>query len=335
MPALPVITAVGGLALQAKGQSDARKAANQALSQPAPTVDINALDRQAREFALRNAAEGAALERQYNPGAAELRAGGLSALLDSLNPDARQEEIVARIMSQAGDPLTAYTFDSPLTREAIEAARADLALGGAIPLDVQQQVARRAFERSGSVSGGLGLGRDISARDLGLTSLDLRNQRLARAASIGAQEAALERENAGIRSAAEAYGRGNLLQSGDFLTRVLSGDYAKALAAAQLGQNISMPETGLDPGTVANIAVGNSNALAQKQQQDAATRAARAAQTSQFGSQLIGAGLGMFGQSTAPKTTYGPVSTTRATGGNYYPNWFQPSATPSGPYPMT
>lgn len=54
-----------------------------------------------------------------------------------------------------------------------------LALGSAIPADVQDQVIRNALE--GSAASGFGVtpgGRGLVARDLGLTSLDLLNQRI-------------------------------------------------------------------------------------------------------------------------------------------------------------
>lgn len=329
MPAIPIVSAVGGLALQAKGQSDARKAANQAINAPAPTVDINALDAQARQIAQRNAADSAALEAQYNPGAAELRRASLGAVIDALAAGSPASALQERILAQAGTPLTAQQFDSPLTRDAIEAARSDLALGGNIPLDVQQQIARRALARSGTVTGNLGLGRDLTTRDLGLTSLQLRDQRLARASQIGAQEAGLEQANAAMRAAADRYGRDNLFDSASVLNQIASGDFARAFGAAQLGQNIAQPAAGLDPGSIANLAVGNTNAIAQKQQQDAAIRANQAAGMTQFGSQLLGAGLGMF---NTPRYTATPVGTP-ATGGNYYPSWFQPVSTvPVNPY---
>jgi hypothetical protein len=410
MPAVPVLAAIGGgsavaggitagtAALGAyssiKGASDAKKAANTAANTPAPTVNIPALQTQAQNIAQQNAAASAALEQQYNPGAADLRAGSLEALLTSLNPQtqstlmnlaqggapgvsapgarpglsalgerpetsAANAALLAQIQSQAGQPLTTAGFDSALTRSAVEQAAADLALGGQLPQDVRNLVARTAAARSGAVSGGLGLGRDITARDLGLTSLDLRNQRLARAAALGGQEAALEQANAAMRSQAEQFGRANLLQSqaaidaqdaraaqnyatdaqiaaardalasnayatdaqlaaqrdalassnyfnqAGLLQNIASGDFARAFQAAQLGQSIQQPTSGLDPGSVANLAVGNTNAVANKAQQDAAARIAAANQQSAMGGQLLGIGAGMYANRTPAQTTYG------------------------------
>lgn len=323
MPAIPIIAAaaaVGGTVIAAKGASDARKAANQAANTPAPQVNIAQTDAQARQAALQNAIDSAALEKRFNPGAAELRQGGLESLLASLNagtPD--RDALAARIMGQAGQPLSvgpAQQYDSALTRQAVEAASRDLAMGGQLPQDVRNLVARNALARSGSVTGGLALGQDITARDLGLTSLDLYNRRLQNAAALGAQEAGLESGNAQLRAATDAqalaaqqYGRQNLFDSASFFDQINSGNFARSLAAAQLGQNIAQPQSGLDPSAIANLAVGNVNAQAAKQQQAAGLQVGAANAMTGFGSQLAGTGIGLASAFYKPTpTTYtGPA----------------------------
>lgn len=309
MPAIPVISAlgtVGGVALQAKGMSDARKAANAATNAAAPTVDINALDAQAREFARRNAIEGAALENELNPELGQLRTQSILSLINSLARSPQADTIANRIGATAGQDISA-----PLLRDAIRVAQEDLAQGGALPLDVRNLVARNAFARAGT-GGSLGLARDILPRDLGLTSLELRNRRLQNAATLGGAEADLSKA-----------ARADLFASGEFLRAIQEGDFARALSASALGQNIALPETGLDPSAVANLAVGNTNALAQKQQQDAAVRMAAANQLGQLGGQLTGAGLGYFANRNPSSVSYGPTGAP-ATGGSYYPPWFTP-----------
>jgi hypothetical protein len=56
---------------------------------------------------------------------------------------------------------------------------------------------------------------------------------------------------------------------------------------------------------VANLAVGNTNAVANKAQQDAAARIAAANQQSAMGGQLLGIGAGMYANRTPAQTTYG------------------------------
>lgn len=244
---------------------------------------------------------------------------------------------MARITAQAGTPLASTNFDSALTRSAVERAAADLALGGALPQDVRNLVARTAAARSGAVTGGgLGLGRDITARDLGLTSLDLSQRRLQNAAQLGQQEAALEQANAALRAQSESFGRNNLLQSqgalqaqdqlaagnyfnqASLLQSIANGDFARAMSAAQLGQNIAQPVSGLDPGSVANLAVGNSNALASQAQNAAALKAQSANQLMGFGSGLLGAAGSYYANRTTPPigSTLPPVSTLPTFTGN-------------------
>lgn len=323
--------AVIGAASAAKGAYDANKnskaataAATEAANRPAATVDINALDAQAREFARKNAADSAALEAQYNPGAQELRASSLQSVLAGLPRTAETERLSQLIMAQAGQPLTtagAQQYDSALTRQAVEAAAADLALGGELPQDVRNLVARTALARSGQVTGGLQLGRDLTTRDLGLTSLDLRNSRLSNAAQLGAQEAALGQGNANLRQqaagldlTAQQYGRDNLFNSASFLQNIQNGDFSRAMSAAQLGQNIAAPQSGLDPGSVVNLAVGNTNLTAAQQQQADALKIGAYNQKAQLGAQMTGTGLGYVQNylnqprpavSTAPTYDYG------------------------------
>jgi hypothetical protein len=226
--------------------------------------------------------------------------------------------------------LTNTGFDSRLTRDAVAAAQADLALGGQLPQDVRNLVARNALARSSSVTGGFALGRDITARDLGLTSLDLYNRRLQNAAQLGSQEAGLEQANAAMRLSAEQFGRSNLLQSqgaldavdarnaalgaqrdalassnyfnqGSFMQNIANGDFQRALAAAQLGQNIAQPQSGLDPSAIANLAVGNVNSQAGQQQQAMGLRAGAANAQTAFGTQLAGTGIGLASQFYKPQ----------------------------------
>lgn len=328
------VSAAAGAASSIAAQRKAGKLAEAQANKAAPTVDINALDSQAREFARRNAADSAALEAQYNPGAAELRAGSMQSVLAGLPRTPETERLSQMIMAQAGQPLTAPTaqqYDSALTRQAVEQAGADLALGGDLPQDVRNLVARNALSRSGSVTGGLGIGRDITARDLGLTSLDLRNKRLANAAAIGAQEAALgqgnaslRQQNEGLQLQAEQFGRTNLFDSASFMENMSSGQFARALAAAQLGQNIAAPMSGLDPGSVVNLAVGNTNAIAADGQQDSALRIGAANQKAATGAQIAGTGLGFVQNYLNRPRTAAPVYTA--------PNYVQPASMPATAY---
>jgi len=344
-----VVSAASGAYSAAKGADQARKSANQAndaakaaaAGTGGGAVNIAGLQTQAQQVAKENAANSAALEAQYNPGAQQLRAGSLQQVLAGLPRTPETERLSQLIMAQAGQPLShinapgAQQYDSALTRQAVEAASNDLKLGGQLPQDVRNLVARNAFARSGQVSQGLQLGRDLTTRDLGLTSLDLYNKRLANAAAIGQQEAALGQGNASLRQANDAlgvnvaglnmqgeqYGRGNLFDSASFLNNVSSGGFSRALAAAQLGQNIAAPMSGLDPGAVVNLAVGNSNNAATAAQQAAALGVQTGNQKAALGGQLLGTGLGFIQNYLNQPKAAAPVYTA--------PNYVQPYSKPA------
>jgi hypothetical protein len=97
----------------------------------------------------------------------------------------------------------------------------------------------------------MGLGRDVVARDLGLTSLQLENQRLAQALQGGAQEQGMNLSNAQIQQS-----RINQMQ------QLSQSPYARAMMAGQYGESIRQPNVGLDPSSIANLKIGNSNANA-------------------------------------------------------------------------
>lgn len=314
------------------------------------TVDLGLAQQAAQGIAAQNAANSSALEAQYNPGAQELRSGSLQSLLAGLNApqqgvegtlptvpvagpapvSAQNQALLAQVAAQAGQPLQNVGYDSPLTRAAIAKAQADLALGGQLPQDVAQLVARKAFAQAGALTGGRGLGngRDITARDLGLTSLDLENARLQAALQGGSAEVNLNQGISNQQLAAQQYARNNLLQSqgatqadqaqqnalyvqqqqlaqqaaaqeasnyfnqNSLLQSIQNGTFGRNLAAAQLGQSITPPASGLDPGAVVNLAVGNSNVAANAQQNANAAAAQAANNKSQLGGQLLGTALG-------------------------------------------
>lgn len=321
MPAIPLIA----LAVSAAGTISAADAQRKALhaQQDAanaaqdPTkngsVDINALDAQARAFARKNAADSADLENQYSPGVSQLRNNSIAALNNGQPRSAATQALINRIAGQAGTAPSA-SYDSPLLRDAIAKAKSDLALGGTLDAETQNAVTRHALATAaGAGGGGLTLGRDVTARDLGLTSLSLANQRLQNASNIGNQEAALGQGNANLSLQSQLAGTNNLFNSANFLNSIDSGDFARQMALANFTQNIAQPASGLDPSSVVNLAVGNSQAKAQGLQQAAALQASGANQKSAFGGQLIGAGLGVASNYFANR----PASTTS----NYVPSY--------------
>lgn len=339
--------AAGGLALAVKSQSDAKKAAAKAQEAAAGAkVDVGAVSQQATDQALKNIALSRATELANNPENAALRTGSAQNLISQLGDNKVSDGLKALIASQlakggnstfaGGVPVpNTSTFagatdsfaggaNSDLLNAAISRAQGDLALGGNLPLDVRNLVARNAAAQGGWL-GNIRLGRDINARDLGLTSLQIAQQRLQNAQGLGQaqlganqfntqqrqqatqfgqnlQQGASQFDanlannanqfNSGQRQQANQFDQGYLLNQAQLLQSLSSGDFAKALAAAQFGQSIQAPVVGLDPSAIANLAVGNQNAGTAAGQTAAQIAASQAQGLGQFGGALTGVGLG-------------------------------------------
>lgn len=284
------VSLVGG-AVQA---NQAKKAA--AKAGQASQVDIDALDKQTRRIALQNAQESAALEASMTPEVPQLRRDANTAVLNDLgttNVDDYARGLYSRL---AESPVAAGR--TPLLQAAIAKAQADLAQGGRLSVDTQNAVTRNALARTGGVTGGLGLGRDVVARDLGLTAMQVENQRLQNASQLGGQELGM----AGYNTDVAFNNRAGILNAVNALTAANNARFGRNLAAAQYGESIQRPVVGLDPTAVANLAVGNSNASGAA----AANQANIAGQTSQnlfgLGGQLGTMALMNYNRSGTPTT---------------------------------
>ena len=290
--------ALGGVAVQANAASQARKAANNS------GVDIAALDEQTRAIARRNALESAELERQLTPEVPGLRTASNMAVLGGLGPNANQDQSIAMLMARMGQ-----TMSTPLLNDAIAKAQSDLALGGQLSLDQKNAATRGAASRTGTVTGGLGLGRDVAARDLGMTAYQVEQQRLANAGSLGGLELNREQANAG-----------NFLSQFGALNSYYNNQRSLDLAAAQYANSIAPPVVGLDPSSVANLAIGNNNAQTQARIGAANVAGGTGQGLMGFGGGLLGYGLanGGWGTNTAATPVTNPSvmapSTTPYTG---------------------
>ena len=229
MPALPIIgavTGIGSLVLGAKGLSQQSKAADQAAQAARDAkVDIPAVTQQAHDQAIRNAYESAALERELNPLAPELRTRSMQAIIDNLSAGDYEKLVASGLyedfMNTAGGGAAPDIYDTgqavavtdagvapgfedygqgTLTKAAQARAAQELALGGKLDQETANQVMRSSAARAGRFGSTLGLGRDLSARDLGLTSLDLANRRLATAGQFGQAEDAFTAQRMGAKN---------------------------------------------------------------------------------------------------------------------------------------
>jgi len=235
---------IGGTLLGgALSGNQANRAAGQAGQ--AAQVDINQLNEQVRSIARQNALDSAELERQLTPEVPQLRTAANQAVLAGLAPSASDQASQSLLLSGLGNNI-----NSPLLAAAIARAKANLALGGSLSTETQNAVTQSGLAHAGMVGGGrLGLGRDIVARDLGLTSLQLQQQRLNDASQFGQ----LDTQN-------QQFNAQNLLQKIQLLKSLSESNFNRAMGAAQYGEGIQRPVVGLDPGSIANIAVGNQNA---------------------------------------------------------------------------
>jgi hypothetical protein len=273
------MTAVGGAALGAsigsmvQGQSDAKKAASAARNAAANAqIDIAALDAQTRAIAKKNAEDSAALEKQLTPEVPKLRTAANEAVLGGIGGSDEQRQLANFLMSRFGQPSTSAQFNTtgfnrtespafgqapgltktdsladpslsaPLLADAIAKARADLALGGKLSLDQRNEATRRGAAQSGSVSGNLGLGRDLTARDLGLTSYGVEQQRLANAAGLSPVELSRETSLQQLIQNAAAFNLNKNLGESNFGLNRFNSESANALAAANFGLNQNMAE---------------------------------------------------------------------------------------------
>lgn len=221
--ALGTAIALGGLALSAKGQMDAKKAAKQANAAAQNAgVNIPEVSRQAEEQALRNIQRSREIENQYSPENQQVRQASMQALLEQLGQGEVSQGLQDMLAGQLGgqsyfsnvgpsnvgatgigaesystQDVASRGANAELLNQAIARAQEELALGGSLPLDVRNLVARTAAARAGNVTGNLGLGRDMTARDLGLTSLQLAQQRLQNAQSLGQAQLGADQFNVG------------------------------------------------------------------------------------------------------------------------------------------
>jgi len=297
-------------------------------------VDIAALDQITRDMAVKNAEQSAALEQRLNPEVASLRKQSIESLQQDLGPDAYDQTLRQGLLSDFNNVRpTGVSGQSQLSQDAYNQAAQNLAMGGAIPQDVQNMLTRRAAAQSGRVGGGLELGRDITARDLGLTSLDLMNNRLNTAQSFGAQTDQFNLSADQLRAQQQQAALNERLQSAGLVANIGNADATRRLAIANLTQGINQPITGLDPGAAAAVSIGNVNALqaylANQQELQAQQQNAKNSATGNLIGQLPGAISavgGLFkGGSSTPSYSMPSFNTSLGSLPSYTPSFSSPS----------
>ena len=283
---ITVATAVYGAYNAYEGNKKAKDAAKQAGN--VTPVDPAEAARLAAQQSKDNAALSNQLEQQYNPYLNSLRQTSMSGLggYMSMSPtdQALQGGYMNAFNQSANGPLAA----NPALTNAAASANQQLGLGGTLDQSMQNQIMRAGAARAGGLAGpggGLGMGRDISARDLGLTSLQLLQQRQQQAAQIGG-----EASNYGLQALNQQ--QGAMLGYGGAASGLGQQQYLRNYNIANMTQGIQQPQAGLSPSSVAGIYTGNINEQNSVNQNQAAINAQLGQSQMSMGGQLMGYGLG-------------------------------------------
>jgi hypothetical protein len=251
-----VIGGVGAAGSALYGASQGSKAASAAgRAADATQINIDRLNEQTKAIARQNALDSAELERQMTPEVPQLRTSANQAILGGIGPTSSETLARAKLTGGIDTPLYSAggSAMSPLLAAAIEKAKSELALSGQLPQDVRNAVMRSSAANAAAVGGGgLGLGRDLSARDLGLTSLDLLRQRLAAATTLGQAEVGVNQFDKSFGLNVAGANENALLGRLQTLQGIDNAQFGRALSAGSYGQAIQQPVVGLDPSAVAS-----------------------------------------------------------------------------------
>ena len=280
----PVGTVVGGLVGGVAGlfAKDPKKPSYQPL-------DISKIITDARSAAAENYANSFALESQYRPGTAALRGSVDTAMGNVLSGNTTGQRARDNLLGQIGTSLVDKNnsaSSNPLLDESASRILSNLRLGGTLGKDQQAMAVQAALQKGGAAGiSGSGAARGLVARDLGLTSLGLENDRIAQARADGTTQAQLDLQ-------------GRSLNLQDFLGRYGAAQGAAAQDVGNVGlitqlvDARALPSSGLDPGAIASLYVADNNA---KNNVNATGAAINAVQSSQNLNALLGLGSAIGG----------------------------------------
>lgn len=241
---------VGSLAISAYGAYSKSQADKKAASTTAAgstggyqPLDISKIIADARSAAETNISTSINLENQYLPGTAALRTTTNNALQTLGNGTGTGTVAQNSLLSQIGTS----NATNPLLQESANRIMDNLRLGGHLGQDAQSAAVQGALQQGGASGiSGSGAGRGLVARDLGLTSIGLENQRIGAAQSAGATQAQLAQSDYASRLGLATGAAGQQAQQSGLL--------------ASLVDARAYPNAGLDPGSIASLYVGQNNA---------------------------------------------------------------------------
>lgn len=293
--ALLASAAIGaGTSIYAANQN--KKALNAAMANQ-KTVDVGKLAEDARTNAETNLKNAIAMEKQYLPGQAALRDVTTQNFLDQLSPTgtAAQQRQAALERALGFTPTTPdITYGgNALAQSAADSILADLALGGSLDPETQAAVVRAGLATTGR-SGILGsnAGRGLVARDLGLTSLQLKQARQNAALQAGLAQSQLGLSKAGLDLQAQQ----QYLASLGLGLDATSGNLVNAGNLYGLLASQPYPDVGLSSGDLASVTVGQTNAANQNALTAAGIQASNNSSMAGGIANALQSGLGLYAQ---------------------------------------
>ena len=223
------VTAAAGAGVAAAGQNQARKGLNQSQSAADRMgneylYDVNKVSTDTSSNEYESLRRALATEKELTPETYAMRTQSIRQLLESGKPDEYTTMARARLGRESGGlDKTGTGRLSDYIMNVLESGK-----GGSLDTSTQNEVARQAGITASRVGGGsIGNAGAISARDLGLTSNKLLDQRLSQAQGITAQNEASKRADIGL------------------LENMTESQYARAMNNAQFGQQLARPTGGL------------------------------------------------------------------------------------------
>lgn len=284
MPALAVaaVATAASTAVKANAANKAAKAQQKALDN-VQGVDIADAIQAARAQAENNVKASNELEAKYDPQTAALRTQANDQLSSQLSGDTNSINLRNSILSKLLGSAEAVSNpeDISLIRESNQAILDDLRLGGSIDPETQSAVVRAALQTSGN-AGTLGsaASRGLVARDIGLTSLQLEQQR---------QDRAL---NAGNSLYSNKIAGANLMGNvGNLASTAVAQDLQRVGTISQLIDAREKPTAGLDPSSVVDLMIRNNDTQNSKYVQSGNISANKAASVGN----ALGSGIGQLG----------------------------------------
>jgi hypothetical protein len=245
-------------------------------------INFGELQSSVAQTAADNARRSLALEQELDPNVAALRQSAFRDLLapvGGMNTMIAQEQLRGMVGQGPTTIQGAPVQYSPLLAEVERQAMAELQAGGKLPAELANRTTSQALMRSGVSGAG---GRDLVARDLGLSAMGLQQQRRGVAERLGQGQQAFNLGQQSVANAVNQFNAGATQQNRAFqagLAGQLSGmdqsTRAQQLSTAGLVAGINRPESGMDPGALASARIAENNAMNQYNQQKAAAQAAK------------------------------------------------------------